>query len=137
MTNENPEDFQPTPEISPEPIAEPLAESAGAPGPSHLGTRESPTSQPVAEPIAESTGAPDPSHLGTRETLPPEPVAEPLAAEPAEPDEPEESFADLLNDFERSHSHKSEQPGQRQLQGVVISLSADQVFLDIGYKTEG
>jgi small subunit ribosomal protein S1 len=28
-------------------------------------------------------------------------------------------------------------PGQRQLQGVVISLSADQVFLDIGYKTEG
>ena len=54
----------------------------------------------------------------------------------AEPSEFQESFADLLNDFERSHSHKSE-PGQRQLQGVVVSLSADQVFLDIGYKTEG
>jgi small subunit ribosomal protein S1 len=42
----------------------------------------------------------------------------------------------LLSAFEHSHSHKSE-PGQRQLQGVVVSLSADQVFLDIGYKTEG
>ena len=41
-----------------------------------------------------------------------------------------------FSDFERSHSHKAE-PGQRQLQGVVVSLSADQVFLDIGYKTEG
>jgi small subunit ribosomal protein S1 len=68
--------------------------------------------------------------LGTRETLPLDPAI-------PEPSEPEESFADLLNAFERSHSHKSEQPGQRQLQGVVVSLSADQVFLDIGYKTEG
>jgi small subunit ribosomal protein S1 len=53
-----------------------------------------------------------------------------------EPSESQESFADMLSAFERSHSHKSE-PGQRQLQGVVVSLSADQVFLDIGYKTEG
>jgi small subunit ribosomal protein S1 len=50
--------------------------------------------------------------------------------------EPTESFADLLSAFERSHSHKAE-PGARQLQGTVVSLSADQVFLDIGYKTEG
>jgi small subunit ribosomal protein S1 len=52
------------------------------------------------------------------------------------PEEPTESFADLLRDFERSHSHKSA-PGAKQLQGTVISLSAEQVFLDIGYKTEG
>ncbi|MGA3372573.1 MAG: S1 RNA-binding domain-containing protein [Terracidiphilus sp.] len=59
------------------------------------------------------------------------------SADPVEePSEPQESFADLLSAFERSHSHKGE-PGQRQLQGVVVSLSADQVFLDIGYKTEG
>src|ERR1035441_2194290 len=80
----------------------------------------------------------DPSHLGTRETLPSDSAA-PAPSEseaPSEPQEPEESFADLLNDFERSHSHKSEQPGQRQLQGVVVSLSAEQAFLDIGYKTE-
>jgi small subunit ribosomal protein S1 len=55
---------------------------------------------------------------------------EPVAEEPAE------SFADMLSEFERSHSHKAE-AGQKQLQGTVISLSADQVFLDIGYKTEG
>ncbi len=50
--------------------------------------------------------------------------------------EPTESFADLLRDFEKSHSHKSEE-GARQLQGTVLSVSADQVFLDIGYKVEG
>ena len=95
--------------------------------------------------------------LPTTEIAPepvPEPIAEPAAAVIAEPvptpapkaavepapelveEEPTESFADLLRDFERSHSHKSE-PGARQLQGTVISVSADQVFLDIGYKTEG
>ena len=47
-----------------------------------------------------------------------------------------ESFAEQLSAFERAHSHKGE-PGARQLQGIVVSLSADLVFLDIGYKTEG
>jgi small subunit ribosomal protein S1 len=51
-------------------------------------------------------------------------------------DEPKESFADLLSAFERTHSHKAA-TGATQLQGTVVSLSADQVFLDIGYKTEG
>ncbi|MGA3068589.1 MAG: S1 RNA-binding domain-containing protein [Terracidiphilus sp.] len=55
---------------------------------------------------------------------------------PDQTGEAAESFADLLSAFERTHSHKGE-PGARQLQGVVVSLSADQVFLDIGYKTEG
>jgi small subunit ribosomal protein S1 len=61
-----------------------------------------------------------PNHNAT-----PEPIAEPT-----------ESFADVLSAFERSHARKPEQ-GARQLEGTVISLSADQVFLDIGYKTEG
>jgi small subunit ribosomal protein S1 len=47
-----------------------------------------------------------------------------------------ENFADILSDFEQSHSHKPES-GTRQVEGTVVSLSADQVFLDIGYKTEG
>ena len=51
-------------------------------------------------------------------------------------EEPAESFADLLSAFERSHSHKC-RARPTQLQGTVVSLSADQVFLDIGYKTEG
>jgi small subunit ribosomal protein S1 len=50
--------------------------------------------------------------------------------------EPTESFADLLQQFERSHTHKVA-TGKTQLQGTVVSLSADQVILDIGYKTEG
>jgi small subunit ribosomal protein S1 len=74
---------------------------------------------------------PDPVHAPIQEPEPaPAPVKEP------EPEEPEESFADLLNAFERSHTHRAE-PGSKQLQGTVVSLSADQVFLDIGYKAEG
>jgi small subunit ribosomal protein S1 len=84
-------------------------------------------SLPTPEATPESTTAPAPVAAA-----PAEPIAEPEAA----PEEPVESFADLLNEFEHSHSHQSE-PGQRQLSGTVISLSADQVFLDIGYKTEG
>lgn len=50
--------------------------------------------------------------------------------------EPTESFADMLSQFEKSHTHKT-QGGAKQLAGTVVSVSADQVFLDIGYKTEG
>ncbi|MGA7340849.1 MAG: S1 RNA-binding domain-containing protein [Terracidiphilus sp.] len=60
-------------------------------------------------------------------------IPEPESAAEAAPDE---SFAEVLRAFEHSHSHKDES-GRKQLQGTVVSLSADQVFLDIGYKTEG
>ena len=50
--------------------------------------------------------------------------------------EPTESFADVLSAFERSHAHKPAGEA-RQLEGTVVSLSAEQVFLDIGYKVEG
>jgi small subunit ribosomal protein S1 len=50
--------------------------------------------------------------------------------------EPEENFADILKDFERSHA-RGPQSATRQIEGTVISVSADQVFLDIGYKIEG
>jgi small subunit ribosomal protein S1 len=50
--------------------------------------------------------------------------------------EPTENFAELLSAFERSHTHKPA-GGTKQLEGSVVSVSADQVFLDIGYKTEG
>src|SRR5271170_3605617 len=57
-------------------------------------------------------------------------IATETALEPAQ-----EDFADILSQFEKSHTHKA--TGQKQLQGTVVSVSADQVFLDIGYKTEG
>jgi small subunit ribosomal protein S1 len=56
-----------------------------------------------------------------------EPAAERAAA-------PTESFAELLSEFE--HEHKK-QGGAQQLEGTVVSVSADSVFLDIGFKVEG
>ncbi len=50
--------------------------------------------------------------------------------------EPDESFGELLSQFERSHSHKAAD-GSRQIEGTVITVSADSVFLDIGFKSEG
>jgi small subunit ribosomal protein S1 len=52
------------------------------------------------------------------------------------PAEPEESFGDVLAQFEKSHA-RTKETGQKQLQGTVISVAADQVFVDIGFKIEG
>ena len=50
--------------------------------------------------------------------------------------EPNESFGDILSQYEQSHSHKSEEGGKG-LEGTVIAVSGESVFLDIGFKTEG
>jgi small subunit ribosomal protein S1 len=50
--------------------------------------------------------------------------------------EPDESFGDMLSQYEKSHSRKSADGG-KQLVGTVIVVSADSVFLDIGFKSEG
>ena len=47
-----------------------------------------------------------------------------------------ESFGDLLSQFERSHAHKTDDDN-KQLEGTVVAVSAESVFLDIGFKTEG
>ncbi len=47
-----------------------------------------------------------------------------------------ESFDQLLSEYEQSHRRAAED-GARQLQGTVIAVSDETVFLDIGYKTEG
>ncbi len=47
-----------------------------------------------------------------------------------------ESFGELLAQFENSHSHKVE-GGTRQLEGIVVSVDAESVYLDIGFKAEG
>ena len=54
------------------------------------------------------------------------------------PETPEsnESFNDLLTQFEKSHSRKSDD-GSKQIDATVVAVTADSVFLDIGYKTEG
>jgi small subunit ribosomal protein S1 len=50
--------------------------------------------------------------------------------------EPNESFGDILSQYEQTHSHKAEQGGKG-LEGTVVSVTGEQVFLDIGYKIEG
>ena len=94
------------------------------------------TQDPLFKPetAAETTARPAPA-------MPAEPSPE-LPMEPAAqaPAEPEESFADALSAFERTHTHRVEsgaKQGARQLEGTVVSITPDQVFLDIGYKMEG
>ena len=79
-------------------------------------------SNEITQPSVESPAEPDQNAA--------EPASEPPASEPIE------NFADILSNFERTHAHKTE-TGTRQLEGRVISLTAEQVFLDIGYKMEG
>src|SRR5689334_20347302 len=49
--------------------------------------------------------------------------------------EPNESFGDILSQYERSHSHRPEEG--KGLEGTVIAVNGESVFLDIGFKTEG
>ena len=46
-----------------------------------------------------------------------------------------ESFGDILTQYTKSHSRKTE--GSKQLQATVIAVNAESVFFDIGYKSEG
>jgi small subunit ribosomal protein S1 len=48
--------------------------------------------------------------------------------------ESNESFGNILSQFERSHTVK---PAQGSREGTVVSVSAESVVLDIGFKTEG
>ena len=104
-------------------------------------TPEPPVSDPPPsesskdEPPAPPPPVSEPPKIEAAKAPAPPPAKVEAAPIPAE-EEPQESFGDLLRDFEKSHSHKAA-PGTRQLQGTVVSLSTDEVFLDIGYKTEG
>ncbi|MGO9518776.1 MAG: 30S ribosomal protein S1 [Candidatus Korobacteraceae bacterium] len=56
--------------------------------------------------------------------------------EPQATPEPTESFEDILAGYEQTHSRQAED-GSKQLEGTVVAVSAESVFLDIGYKSEG
>ena len=158
MTNDNVEETLPTPESTPEAVAEPEVETAVATEPA-LPPEHEPATEPAPigappspEPAIEQAAA-EPEPQPKAEAALPETAAEPAPSAPTpapkpaplakaptpeepSPDEPQEDFATLLKAFEKSHSHKSD-AAPKQLSGIVVSLTADQVFLDIGYKTEG
>ena len=60
----------------------------------------------------------------------------PAGSSSSTPNESAESFGDILSQYEHSHSHKS-QTGAQGLEGTVIAVSGESVFVDIGFKTEG
>jgi small subunit ribosomal protein S1 len=96
-------------------------------------TNEAPETQPpvpeIVPPVEEQV--PEPAAASS-----PAPIPAPAAsAAPPPAPEPAENFGDLLAEFEKTHVHAPKAGAQ--LQGTVISVSAEQVFLDIGFKIEG
>ncbi len=61
------------------------------------------------------------------------------SAPPVSPNDSAESFGDILSQFEQSHAHpaRAHSPDAGPLEGTVIAISGDSVFVDIGYKMEG
>ena len=51
------------------------------------------------------------------------------------PSDAESSFGDILNQFEQTHTHEA--PGEQGREATVVAVKDDNVFFDIGQKTEG
>jgi len=85
------------------------------------------------EVVAEHEAAESPT-AAVPGTAPFEVPATPSTAE-AEPAEPEESFADIFSEFQRTHTRREE--GSTQIRGTVVSVTEDSVLVDIGFKSEG
>ncbi|HEU5340362.1 30S ribosomal protein S1 [Edaphobacter sp.] len=60
----------------------------------------------------------------------------PEAETPIEANEGVESFDQMLSQYEQSHQHRTGESGGR-LEGTVVAVSAEWVFVDIGFKSEG
>jgi small subunit ribosomal protein S1 len=52
----------------------------------------------------------------------------------ASPAEPEESFAEIFSEFQRSNQRRE---ASGQLRGTIVSITPDAVLVDIGFKIEG
>ncbi|HYM06213.1 MAG TPA: 30S ribosomal protein S1 [Terriglobales bacterium] len=63
-------------------------------------------------------------------------MSNPSVPEPHPAAESNESFEDILSQYEKTHSRQKE-GGGKQLEATVIAVSAESVFFDIGFKTEG
>ena len=117
------------------PENQPLNETAPA-EPTETDTQEPTTGEAlsVAPSYAVVNASVVPAESALRDAPPAEsaPGPEP-AVEPAP--ESEEDFGDLLAQFEKSHKHRTESGPT--LQGTVVSLTPENVLLDIGYKIEG
>jgi small subunit ribosomal protein S1 len=64
------------------------------------------------------------------------PSPQPDNSELETPPDSNESFGAIFSEYEQSHARKGE-GGSKQIEGTVVAVSPDSVFVDIGYKTEG
>jgi len=55
---------------------------------------------------------------------------------PVEASESAESFDAILSQYEQSHQHRTSEGGGR-LDGTVVAVNAEWVFVDVGFKSEG
>jgi small subunit ribosomal protein S1 len=93
------------------------------------------TNPNMSEPSMSEPSTPE-STIPQLSTLnPPAPASTPVEPSPSE-SLPVESFKDIFSKYEKSHPRKRE-AGAQGREGTVITLTADSVVLDIGYKTEG
>ena len=60
----------------------------------------------------------------------------PVAADAIAESDDAGSFAALFSEYERDHAATAEGKG-KQIEGTVVTVSPDSVFVDIGFKTEG
>jgi small subunit ribosomal protein S1 len=63
-------------------------------------------------------------------------MSSPNSPESRPVNEPNESFKDILSQFEQSKSSKPQEAGKGR-EGTVIAVTVDSVLVDIGFKTEG
>ena len=63
-------------------------------------------------------------------------MSSPNSPESQPVNEPNESFKDILSQFEQSKSSKPQEAGKGR-EGTVIAVTVDSVLVDIGFKTEG
>jgi small subunit ribosomal protein S1 len=63
-------------------------------------------------------------------------MSNPSIPESQSPPEAEQSFADILSQHEKSHARQSEADG-KQIEGTIVAVSSESVYVDVGFKTEG
>jgi len=64
-------------------------------------------------------------------------MPDPTSPESQSKTETEESFGEVFSQYERDRKAQSQAASGQGREGTVISVSAESVYLDIGYKTEG
>jgi small subunit ribosomal protein S1 len=140
---------EPSPESDPAPQVEPDLDPQHAPvrEPDAANETASPASvtaqaeaavaiAPVAPPSVAAAPTPAPAKAaGAAEAVPQSKPAPSLPPHEEAAQEPEESFADIFSEFQKTHSRR--EPGTSQIRGTVVSVTAESVFVDIGYKSEG